>query len=108
MTQEDRLTRVYRAASSIEAGFLRGLLEEEGIPVRTFGPTDANPFPSAAGEIEIHVPEQMADAARKAIEDYEARSSADANQAAWLCQRCAEENEASFDTCWNCQADRRG
>ena len=108
MTQEERLTRVYRAASSVEAGFLKGLLEEEGIAVRTFGPTDSNPFPGSAAEIEIHVPEHLADAARKVLEDYEARSAGEADQEAWLCQRCSEENEASFDTCWNCQADRRG
>jgi hypothetical protein len=108
MTQESRLTRVYRAASAIEASFLKGLLEEEGISVRTFGPNDSSSFPGGSSEIEIHVPEQLADAARKVLDDYEARSSGDLQQAPWLCQRCGEENEPSFDTCWNCQADRRG
>jgi hypothetical protein len=109
MTQESRLTRVYRAASAIEASFLKGLLEEEGIAVRTFGPSDSQPFPAGGStEIEIHVPEQLADAARKVLDDYEARSAGDSQQSPWLCQRCGEENESSFDTCWNCQADRRG
>ena len=108
MTPESRLTRVYRSGSAVEANFLKGLLEEEGIPVRVFAPTESSPSPSGTAEIEIHVPEPLADAARKVIDDYEARSAGDASQEAWMCRRCGEENEASFDTCWNCHADRRG
>jgi hypothetical protein len=25
---------------------------------------------------------------------------------AWLCEHCKEENDASFELCWNCQGDR--
>jgi hypothetical protein len=117
MTQESRLTRVYRAGSAIEATFLKGLLEQEGIPVRVFGETESTAFPSGTSgtsgaggttEIEIHVPEPLADAARKVIEDYESRTAGEAgeSQTPWLCRRCGEENESSFDTCWNCHADR--
>jgi hypothetical protein len=107
MTQESRLTRVYRAGSAIEASFLKGLLEEEGVPVRLFGQTDANPVPVGPAEVEIHVPEALADHARKVLEDYEARAAGDSQQEPWLCSRCGEENEPSFDTCWNCHADHR-
>jgi hypothetical protein len=108
MTQETRLTRVYRAGSAIEATFLKGILEEEGIPVRFFGPTESNPFPAGSVEIEIHVPEPLADTARKVLEDYEARSAGDASQQdPWVCSRCGEEIEFSFDACWNCHADHR-
>jgi hypothetical protein len=113
MTQESRLTRVYRAGSAIEASFLKGLLEQEGIPVRVFGPTESTAFPGGSAgtvEIDIHVPESLADAARKVIDDYEARTAGEAgeNQSPWFCRRCGEENECSFDTCWNCHADRKG
>ncbi len=28
------------------------------------------------------------------------------NEATWLCSQCTENNDASFDYCWNCQQNR--
>jgi len=31
---------------------------------------------------------------------------AEGSAAEWICSRCGEGNPASFDTCWNCEAER--
>ena len=28
------------------------------------------------------------------------------NAAEWVCSQCSEENDASFEVCWNCQHER--
>ena len=99
---EEKLVAVYRAGNSIEGNFLQGLLAQEGIPVKLLaeGPAKGN------REVELQVPADKVDAARRVLRRYEAESEDDAETSsqAWICRRCGEENEASFEACWNCQA----
>jgi hypothetical protein len=100
---EEKLVAVYRAGNSIEGNFLQGLLAKDGIPVTLLA--DGNP--KGSREVELQVPADKVDAARLVLRRYEADSEADAAPAAqaWTCRRCGEENESSFEACWNCQAE---
>lgn len=97
---EEKLVAVYRAGNSIEGNFLQGLLAQEGIPVTLI----AEGSPKGSREVELQVPADKVDAARRVLRRYEAESEDEASDEAWTCRRCGEENEASFEACWNCQA----
>ncbi|WP_096085549.1 DUF2007 domain-containing protein [Agaribacterium haliotis] len=53
---------------------------------------------------ELWVHEREFDRARHIVEALTAKS----ERRSWLCQSCSEENDASFDHCWNCQRDNGG
>ena len=99
---EEKLVAVYRAGNTIEGNFLQGLLAQEGIPVELLAEGDTK----GNREVELQVPADKVDAAQRVLRKYEAdlESDADASSEPWTCRRCGEENEASFEACWNCQA----
>ena len=100
---EDRRIAVYRAGNQTEGNFVRGLLAQEGIPV-TASSEGSGPR-GAQVEVELQVPDRYAEAAQRIIQAYEEQVDAPSGtESSWTCQRCGEENEASFDACWNCQA----
>jgi len=103
---EDKLVAVYRAGNSIEGNFVQSLLVEEGIPVK-LRPNSSSGRRGDNGEVEVQVPAERFDAAKRVIDRYEAGLSSDegADTRPWNCRRCGEENEASFESCWNCQAE---
>ena len=108
MNEDEKLVRIYRAGNSIEGSFLQGLLADEGIPAAlTDGAGRRVVSANAAGEIDVHVPTEHRGAAEEIIRDYERRSAGEdaGDGGAWECLRCGEENESSFDACWNCQAN---
>jgi len=91
---------VYRAGNQTEGNFLKGLLKERGIPV-SFHTFSTHP----ESEVELYVAAADADRAQQLIRAYEAQTEAgDSPDENWECTRCGEENESSFETCWNCQA----
>lgn len=94
---------VYRAANLLEAHNLKGMLEAMGIPVRLKG----EGLVGGMGELpvsEIEVPLMVAatdfTAARNALLAFEKPSAG-----AWYCPGCGEQNEASFELCWQCGRD---
>ena len=99
---EEKLVAVYRAGNTIEGNFLQGLLAQEGIPV-TLLPEGS---PKGSREVEIQVPADKLDAARQVLRRYEAGTDdgTEAVSEPWICRRCGEENESTFEACWNCQA----
>ena len=108
MSEEAKLVRVYRAGNSIEGNFLQGLLAEEGIPAQLLDDAGRRLVSgNATGEVEVHVPKDFLEAAARIIDDYERRSSESTGTegASWECLRCGEENESTFESCWNCQAE---
>ena len=82
---EEKLVAVYRAGNSIEGNFVQGLLAQEGIPVTLLA--DGNP--KGSREVELQVPADKVDAARRVLRRYEAESEDDAGSAtqAWTCLR---------------------
>ena len=108
MTAADRFVRVYRAANSMEAHVIRGLLEQHDIEVRLKGDGLSSAFgelPAEVIEVEIQVPSIFRIRAEELIKDYERRSAPGHESAGeWQCRRCHETNPATFGVCWNCGA----
>ena len=98
---------VYTSENRLLVGHARGLLEAQGIEVLM-----RNEFAAGAtGEVPVFetwpelwvVNDRDYDRACGIIAD----AFRDSAAAPWHCQRCGEENDASFEFCWNCGADFR-
>lgn len=100
----------YRASSDAEAAMLIQDLEAVGImTAKTGGISGAAAFgdlPADSLLVEIWIPREQADLARKTIEEAQERKSR--NEEEWTCQECREENEGGFEICWSCQAAKVG
>ena len=110
---------IYSARDAMEAHFLQGLLEQEGINSVIQGealegawanlPITTNALPG------VWVNEEDVPRARPIADEYElreikSRSSAQEEDKpagpTWKCSKCGEEVEDQFDECWKCGAER--
>lgn len=110
---DDPLVQLYRAPDAAEAALLVHALKAAGVPARSVG----GALQWAWGElgadalmVEIWVPRDRVDEARRSIEDFYARRadgerSARAESPPWTCA-CGEANDAGFEICWSCQGRR--
>jgi len=100
--------RVYSAPILAAVALMRDALEMQGIAAeirgedRGVGPGQI-PWHDAWPELWVLDAAQLADAQR-IVQD--ALDSSARPGASWTCPRCAEEIEAQFHECWNCQAPR--
>ena len=96
---------VHRGTSPIEARLIMGLLDTEGIPARSSGEELVGAYPGVPRlcDVRVLVPARCRPAAEAVIEAYEARR---AGSADWACRECAEVNDATFEICWSCGAER--
>jgi hypothetical protein len=96
-----------RFSDSVAAETLRGRLAVAGIDVYVRGTSVEAAFglggaPTSSG-LRVEIASDDVDAALAILaEDDRIREVA----GAWVCPRCDEENEASFEVCWNCQKQR--
>lgn len=85
---------------------IKNLLQREGIDCQL-----RNQYASGGlGEIApIDTwPELFVDEAhRAAAENIIQTVLAETNEASWYCSECGEENDSSFEICWQCQTERR-
>lgn len=95
---------VYSAANLALVGYVKGVLEDSGIPCRM-----RNEFLSGvAGELppiecwpQVVIDDHsLEERAREIVE--ELMSAADRAGAPWRCRGCGETIEAQFTDCWNC------
>ncbi len=105
----------------MDAHFLRGLLEQEGIAAVVQGealegawgnlPVSARSMPS------VWVNEEDVARAEPVVAEYvehekeHARlpqSTQDTPRATWKCPKCGEDVEEQFDECWNCGSEKPG
>jgi hypothetical protein len=104
-------TRVYRAANTVEAHMLKGMLEQHGVRARILGgglSSGVGELPVDVIQVSIEVPVGYRQLARELIEAYESgRADGTSGIDAWVCGDCNESNPASFDVCWQC-GDARG
>lgn len=87
----------------LQAHTWKGLLEAGGIAVELRGEAlmgGVGELPVDLQTVELWVDEQQLDAARQQLEQLEAQ------QPQWQCVQCQEFNEASFELCWQCSAER--
>lgn len=98
---EQEWIKVYAASHLLEAHNLKGMLQAMGIEVRLKGEgliAGAGELPPQETEVALWVEAGDFSRARKALEAFESPLSS-----TWFCRQCGEENEASFEFCWNCQ-----
>jgi hypothetical protein len=98
--------RIYLAENALEANLIRGRLEADGIGCRLEGEA----LSGASGDLPVDVLQMPvlvasgdAAKARQVIAEYESRR----QLPEWVCQCCGEQNQASFEICWNCLAEPR-
>jgi hypothetical protein len=99
-----------------DTGVLRDLLEAVGIPARLGDEVMGTmaPYVIAGGTtaaIKVLVPEDRLDDARDIVADFgeratEAPTSGASGFQPWECVCCHEQNDSTFDVCWNCQSEK--
>lgn len=106
--QDAEIREVYSADDLVDAQTMRGLLVDAGIEVRVVGSTLQTiigdlPAQLATPRLWVHASDY--DRARELIEAARNQRSNKISQgnADWVCPRCAEQNPAGFDLCWQCQ-----
>ncbi len=97
---------LYTSVNPMLVGNVRNLVENAGIEVRMKneyaqgGIGDLSPL-DAWPELWV-VDDADYDRAMQIIDSI----TADEDATPWVCERCGEQNDASFDYCWNCQGER--
>ena len=95
-------TRVHTADNPVELGFVRGLLEAEGLATRT----QSMDLWAAAVEIyfaegarpSVWVLDQDLERAKYILQTADRRDQGKA----WVCENCQERIEGQFSACWRC------
>ena len=107
------LVKVYTARDAVEAHFVRGLLEREGLAAEVLGDKLAIAIgelpPLSAGTLPaVWVAEESTEPAKKIVADFQSgrARSEHAGEAPWTCPNCGETIEPQFTDCWNCGAAR--
>ena len=106
---------VYEGGSA-DTGVLRDLLEAGGIPA-TLGDEVMGtmaPYVIAAGTtaaIKVLVLEDRLDDAKGIVAEFAERAAEQPERGGpafqpWECSCCHEQNDGTFDICWNCQSER--
>jgi len=110
------MKKVYSARDSLEAHFLRHMLEAQDIEAKVLGdilgmargelPLTTETLPS------VWVKVKDAPAAAAIVEAFENRSDdlidPERDDTPWQCSQCNETIEGQFTACWNCQNPRNG
>jgi len=102
-----RLKRVYQARDTVEAEFVRNLLEGQGIAATVHGANISSwlsPVMGSAVAPGVFVDEADLPAARELVRRYQQRDLPAGEP--WTCPRCGEAIEGQFTQCWNCGAER--
>ncbi|HEX8911872.1 MAG TPA: DUF2007 domain-containing protein [Humisphaera sp.] len=113
------MRHVYTARDALDATFLRGLLEQEGIKAVVQG----QPLEAAWGDLNLSkealpsVWVDDADVAKAAplVDEYRERDAANSDRpdgisaarSTWTCGNCGTRVEEQFTKCWRCGHDRR-
>lgn len=104
-----RWVRVHTADNPVEAGFIKGLLEAEGIQAQLRSMdlwTAAVEIYFAAGaRPSVWVPSDQVEHARAVISE---RDAPRRRRSDWRCSDCGQALEGQFTQCWNCGGARDG
>jgi hypothetical protein len=101
---------------SADTGLLRNLLEAAGIPVQLGDEVMGTVAPyliegGAIAAIKVLVPDDRVEEARAIVSDFAGLGTEAPQPGAplvqpWECPCCHEQNDGTFDICWNCQSER--
>lgn len=98
-------TRVYKAADLMDAEFVRGLLENEGLMAVVHGANVSSCYGPILGQAVapgVYVPQADQPAAERIVARYIAGDIEIGEP--WTCPQCGEQIEGQFTECWNCGA----
>jgi hypothetical protein len=103
------VVKVYVSRDSLEAHFLRGVLEGEGIRAVVLG----EPLATGAGHLPlietlpaVWVHEADRDRAMELAASITCPQEDGVSQPRWTCRRCGERHEGAFSECWQCGDSR--
>ena len=118
------MRHIYTARDAMDANFLRGLLEQDGIKAVVQGEalqeTWGNLNLTSESLPSVWVDDADIDRAEPIVEEYRRVDRANANRddevdesattaaGAWVCTNCGRQNEPQFDRCWHCTHARQG
>ena len=111
------MKHVYTGRDEMDAHFVRGLLEQQGIQAVVQGEalgTAMSGLPlSNESTPSVWVEEVDAQRAAAIVEEYTSRDKANANpesgderRSLWICPNCGEKVEDQFTQCWKCSHKR--
>ena len=112
------MQQIYTARDEMDAHFLQGLLEQEGIESVIQGEALEGAWGTLAISSKslpgVWVNEAEVARARPIVEEYQRREEANAGKepearvagVTWKCPKCGEEVEDQFDQCWNCGSEK--
>jgi hypothetical protein len=109
-----RWVSVYTGGAA-DTGVLRDLLEAAGVTVRLGDEVMGTmaPYVIAGGTtaaVKVLVREDQVNAARGIVVEFAERSKGAGEPVAtfqpWECPCCHEQNDGTFDICWNCQSEK--
>ncbi|KFZ37147.1 hypothetical protein HR45_12095 [Shewanella mangrovi] len=87
----------------LQAHTWKGMLEASGIEVELRGEAlmgGVGELPVDAQSVQLWVLDSQLDQAQQAL------AALQVEQPQWQCVQCHEYNDASFELCWNCSAER--
>ena len=94
------------ASDPIEAGLLRGMLEDQGIPCVVQNEQTAQVIPTSVFFPELWVQhDEDHERALALIAAWKTESSSAASRR-WTCGGCGESIAGTFDSCWKCGRSR--
>ena len=99
---------LYRARDAREGALLKAMLEENDIEAWVSGGQSALGFGELGADallVDVRVRPEDAERARLLIDTF-FEEPEDAVEGPWTCTGCGEENEAGFEACWGCGAER--
>ncbi len=111
------MKHVYTARDAMDANFLRGLLEQEGLKATVQGENLQETWGTLSLSAEnlpsVWVDDADEEKAAPIVERYRETDRAnaddrqvDAPRAKWKCAQCGEMVEEQFDRCWKCSHPR--
>ena len=83
----------------------KGLLEHNGIDCFVKNEYHATGGHVGLGMVPLELWVHSSEDAETAVSLLESELSEQSDKPAWICNKCQEENDGSFETCWKCQAE---
>ena len=97
--------KLYKAANTNEAYFIKGLLKKYRIEIKLLGENLSvamGGLPLEVIQVDLFVLKNKFDEAKKIIKKYENELKNTKILKNWICSKCSKSNPRTFDLCWNC------
>ena len=96
---------IYKAASSYEAYFIKGLLSKYSIDSILIGENlsiGVGELPVDVLHVKVLVHKSYYNESKKIISGYKYNYLSQIDEKDWKCSFCGNSNPSSFEICWNC------